>query len=231
MVSAAVQEVHLRNAHPTRKLLVPLRPGWARLLYPGATTRVPAQTLHTPTVQQLLTERLLEIADGAAWDAATRQRRIGQIDMARAIAAAEQRAFDQLLRHRRQEDVASRYIRWTPALEARLVATGDAGLGALAAELGVARSTLFARRAELRKLGGTRPPHVRKRRADEWSQEVIAQLRAHWAAGMSVEAIAAAIGRTPVAVEARVGRLGLRQTPWRYRRRTAAGDRQVRRSG
>jgi hypothetical protein len=44
--------------------------------------------------------KLIDLVDGAAWDADERQRSASRTDMVRAIAAAEQREFDQLLARR-----------------------------------------------------------------------------------------------------------------------------------
>ena len=88
--------VYLRNCHPKQTIRVPVRPGWCRVLKPAVTTSVPASLLHTPAVRQLLLRKLVDVVDGAAWDADVRQRRASRTDMARAIAAAEQREFDRL---------------------------------------------------------------------------------------------------------------------------------------
>jgi GcrA cell cycle regulator len=93
-----VVNVHLRNAHPKQTVYLPIAPGWCRVLRPAVTTSVPARVLHTPVVRQLLIRKLVDVVDGAAWDADARQRRASCTDMARAIAAAEQREFDQLLK-------------------------------------------------------------------------------------------------------------------------------------
>jgi hypothetical protein len=95
--------VYLRNAHPKQIVHLPIAPGWSRVLRPAVTTRV----LHTPAVRQLLLRKLVDVVDGAAWDADARQRRASRTDMARAIAAAEQREFDQLL-----QGVRIRQTRW-----------------------------------------------------------------------------------------------------------------------
>jgi hypothetical protein len=89
--------VYLRNSHPKQIVLLPISPGWSRDLRPAVTTRVPERVLQTPAVRQLLLRRMVEVVDGAARDADVRQRRASRADMARAIAAAEQREFDQLL--------------------------------------------------------------------------------------------------------------------------------------
>jgi hypothetical protein len=212
-----VRGVFLRNAHPKQIVYLPVSPGWCRVLRPAVTTCVPEQLLHTPAVRQLLLRKLVDVVDGAAWDPDIRQRRASRTDMARAIAAAEQVEFDRLLQHRSQGEVVPRYVQWTPALEARLVATADAGISALASELGITRRSLFMRRGVLRRLGGTRPPHVRRRRADEWSAAQIEHLERSIAAGQSCDAIAAEIGRTPAGVAAQAKRLGLQRSDGRPR--------------
>jgi hypothetical protein len=89
--------VYLRNTHPKQVLYLPIRPGWCRVLKPAVTTAVPPALLHTAAVRQLLLRKLVDVVDGAAWDADVRQRRASRTDMARAIAAAERREFDRLL--------------------------------------------------------------------------------------------------------------------------------------
>jgi hypothetical protein len=66
------------------------------VLKPAVTTAVPAALLHTEPVRQLLINRLIDVVDGAAWDADIRQRRASRTDWARAIAAAEQAEFDRM---------------------------------------------------------------------------------------------------------------------------------------
>jgi hypothetical protein len=105
------------------------------------------------------------VVDGAAWDAEIRQRRASRTDMARAIAAAEQAEFDQLLARRPDPKPRRAY-----------------------------------RKQEKR---------LRKRRADQWPDELIDQLRTARNEGSSYEAIGAALGRTQGAVEAQARRLVL----------------------
>jgi hypothetical protein len=204
--------VYLRNVHPKQIIHLPLAPGWHRVLRPAVTACVPERILHLPAVRQLLIGQLIEIVDGAAWDPDIRQRRASRIDMARAIAAAEQREFDRLRQHRRQETTASArsWTRWDADLEARLLRTDYAGLAALATELGIARRSLLMRRAALRR-SGLRRPHERKRRADEWTPELIDQLRQGCAAGLTWQAIAGELGRTVGACYGQAKRLGLRR--------------------
>lgn len=71
-------------------MYLPVRPGWRRVLRPMVTTCVPATLMHQPAVRRLLLHRVVEVVDGAAFDADTRQRRTASTDMARALAAAEQ---------------------------------------------------------------------------------------------------------------------------------------------
>jgi hypothetical protein len=130
--------VYLRNAHPKQIVHLPIAPGWSRVLRPAVTTRVPERVLHTPAVRQLVLRKLVDVVDGAAWDADARQRRASRTDMARAIAAAEQREFDQLL-----QGVRIRQTRWgahkntTAPYGVLVAATTAAGLdtGALKALL------------------------------------------------------------------------------------------------
>jgi hypothetical protein len=89
--------IYLLNAHPKRTVHLPISPGWARVLRPAVTTAVPAALLHTKAVRQLLLRRLVDPVDSAAWNADVRQGRASRTDMARAIAAAEQRESDRLL--------------------------------------------------------------------------------------------------------------------------------------
>jgi hypothetical protein len=130
--------VYLRNAHPKQIVHLPIAPGWSRVLRPAVTTHVPERVLHTPVVRQLLLCKLVDVVDGAAWDADARQRRASRTDMARAIAAAEQREFDRLL-----QGVRIRQTRWGAHKDTRapyamlMAATTEAGLdiGALKALL------------------------------------------------------------------------------------------------
>ena len=143
--------VYLRNTHPKQIVHLPIAPGWSRVLWPAVTTRVPEHVLHTPVVRQLLLRKLVDVVDAAAWDADVRQRTASRIDMARAIAAAEQREFDQLLkgmcrqtRHRRDPS-ATPYARLKDATavaglaEASLlrVLNGETTLPAALAQLGL----------------------------------------------------------------------------------------------
>ena len=127
--------VHLRNAHPKQTVYVPIAPGWCRVLRPAVTTCVPAALLHTPAVRHLLIRRLVDVVDGAAWDADVRQRCATRTDMARAIAAAEQREFDRLLQGVRIRQTAQKHT--TAPYAVLMTATTAAGLdtGALKALL------------------------------------------------------------------------------------------------
>jgi hypothetical protein len=89
--------VYLRNTHAKQVVHLPIRPGWCRVLKPAVTTAVPAVLLRTAAVRQLLLRKLVDVVDGTAWDSDVRQRRASRADRARAIAAVEQREFDQLL--------------------------------------------------------------------------------------------------------------------------------------
>jgi hypothetical protein len=119
--------IFLRNAHPKQIVYLPIAPGWCRVLRPAVTTSVPARVLHTPVVRRLLLRRLVDVVDGAAWDADARQRNASRTDMACAIARAEQREFDQLLKGVRYQTRYPRDPSATPY--ARLKdATAAAGL-------------------------------------------------------------------------------------------------------
>jgi hypothetical protein len=162
-----VNLVYLRNVHPKQIIHLPVAPGWCRVLRPAVTTRVSERVLHLPAVRQLLIGQLIEIVDGAAWDPDIRQRRASRIDMARAIAQAEQREFD-ALRARRPD------------------------------------------RAEPRRAYRKQDKRLRKPRADQWTPELIEQLRQGCAAGLTWVAIAGELGRTPGACYEQVRRLGLK---------------------
>jgi hypothetical protein len=212
--------VFLRNAHPKQTVYLPIARGWCRVLRPAVTTAVPAQLLHTPVVRQLLLRKMLEVADRSAWDADARQRRASRTDMTRAIAAAEQAEFDRLRRYRLEPTASRGWTRWTPELEARLLADGT-NLAALATELGVTRRTVLDRRAALRR-SGPRQPHQRRRRADEWPVEHIKRLREDLVAGLTIAAVAAALGRTAGATGTMARRLGLERRDGRRRPATPA---------
>jgi hypothetical protein len=212
--------VYLRNAHPKQTVYLPIARGLCRVLRPAVTTAVPARLLRTPVVRQLLLRKMLEVADGSAWDPDVRQRRSSRIDMARAITAAEQAEFDRLRRYRQKPTASRGWTRWTPELEARLLADGT-NLAALATELDVTRRTVLDRREALRR-SGPRQPHERKRRADEWPVEHIKRLREDLAAGLTIAAVAAALGRTAGATGTMARRLGLERHDGRRRPATPA---------
>jgi hypothetical protein len=149
----------VRNAHPTKRLALPFGDdGWARLLYPGVTTSVPERALHTPLVRLLLTEKLIELTNGAAWDPDARQRRAARTDMARAIAAAEQAEFTRLMaglqrrqgpqRPRRQpRPRRPRKDEWSEDQVAQLRRCHAAGMtcSAIAVELGRTRGSVIGK--------------------------------------------------------------------------------------
>jgi hypothetical protein len=149
-----VVNVHLRNAHPKQTVYLPIAPGWCRVLRPAVTTCVPARILHTPAVRQLLLRKLIDVVDGAAWDADVRQRTASRTDMARAIAQAEQREFDQLLKGVRRQtrwgshkDTAAPYALLVAAVTAagldtdalKALLNGEIALPATLKTLGVKR--------------------------------------------------------------------------------------------
>jgi hypothetical protein len=131
--------IYLRNTHPKQTVRLPVRPGWCRVLKPAVTTAVPAALLHTAAVRQLLLRKLVDVVDGAAWDPDVRQRRASRTDMARAIAAAEQREFDRLL-----ADLPRRQHYWSAErielLRARLAS--GVKMKELAGEFGLTRQAI-----------------------------------------------------------------------------------------
>jgi GcrA cell cycle regulator len=159
--------VYLRNCDVRRTAAVPVAPGWARLLYPGVTSRVPAQTVALPVVQRLLAaERLRVITEvSRAPDAAELLRR----DMAAAIAAAEARELAALVarqvrqhgaaeaprrpyvRRQRPEQRKRRDDEWPAELIVWLKARWAEGAtgAAIAAELGVTPGAVIAKAKRL----------------------------------------------------------------------------------
>jgi hypothetical protein len=89
--------IFLRNLHPSRKALLPVGRGWARLVYPGVTTRLPDAVLHLPAVRSLLARQIVAAVDNAGWNADERQRRSELAGMAELVRLAEQAQFDRLL--------------------------------------------------------------------------------------------------------------------------------------
>lgn len=126
--------------HAKQTVYLPICPGWHRVLKPAVTTSVPAALLHTPAVRQLLLKKLVDVVDGAAWDAEARQRQASRTDWARAIAAAEQLEFDKLLAGLAPQ----REHYWSPKRLERLRQRIDAGatMKQLAAELGLTRQAV-----------------------------------------------------------------------------------------
>jgi len=206
---------HVRNAHPTKRMFIPLGGGWARLLYPGVTTAVPERALHTPLARQLLTAKLIELADGAAWDADVRQRRAARTDMARAIAAAEAREFARLVGglrgrspwHGRKagKPRKPRANEWPAAQLALLRQRAEEGVSRvrIAAELG---RTLSAVEGQAKRQGArlhrTPPPN-------KWSAEWTETLKQRWAAGVPGRQIAEELGTGAPSVWSHAARLGL----------------------
>jgi hypothetical protein len=124
---------------------------------------------------------LVDVVDGAVWDADARQLSASRTDMTRAIGAAEQAEFDRLLRHRQETTMSRGWTRWTPDLEARLLRPAMPVSPRWQGARGYAPHP--ARPAGGTAPGGPGRPHERKRRADEWSADLIARLRQAWAAG------------------------------------------------
>lgn len=151
--------VYLRNVHAKRTVMVPIRPGWCRMLKPAVTARVPAAVLHTSAVRRLLSLRMVDVIDVTAWNAEARQRQANRTDWARAIAEAEQREFDGLLGRaprgagsRRPKERKRRADEWPSEWTARLRqrwAEGATGT-TIAVELGV---SLGAVRSKALRLG------------------------------------------------------------------------------
>lgn len=132
--------IYLRNAHAKQTVYLPIRAGWCRVLKPSVTTCVPAALLHTPVVRHLLLRKLVDVVDGAAWDADVRQRRASRTDMARAIAAAEQREFDKLRAGLPKQEQHRSSAERIERLRQRLAA--GATLRELAAEHGTSRQAM-----------------------------------------------------------------------------------------
>jgi hypothetical protein len=146
--------IHLRNLHPKRTLAVPLDGVWCRLLRPGVTSMLPAETLRFPVIQRLIAEQLVAVVDAVqCCDADARQARAARLDMARLIAIAEKAEFDRLLQGLRVEPRRPPsgwpYTRrdlwpqeWTERLRQRWAegATGPM----IAAELGISRGAVGA---------------------------------------------------------------------------------------
>jgi hypothetical protein len=80
--------------------MLPIASGWARLLWPGVTSRVPADVLHLPSVQTLLDQQRLCVITECSRTPNARERL--QRDMLIAIAQAERQAFDRLLARQQQ---------------------------------------------------------------------------------------------------------------------------------
>jgi hypothetical protein len=142
--------IHVRNLHPKQVVYLPVGRGWARVVPPAVTTALPEQVLHTPAARALLTRRMIALVDGAAWDPETRQQRALRADMARAIAAAEQREFDrlrvgvQIKPRRKPADQPGN--RWTPERIAafRTLLLSDARPHEIAETMGLAVNSVHA---------------------------------------------------------------------------------------
>jgi hypothetical protein len=146
--------VYLRNLHPSKKALLPVGQGWARLVYPGVTTRLPDAVLHDPAVRSLLAQQVVTQVDAAGWNADERQRRSDRAGMAELVHQAEQAEFDRLLRGvRLRHNYAlsgkprkQRANEWPEERIARLRQRWAAGatLAAIAVELGVSPGAVGA---------------------------------------------------------------------------------------
>jgi hypothetical protein len=194
---------------------IPLGGGWASLLYPGSTSAVPEEALHTSLVRQLLAAKLIELTDGAAWDADIRQRRAARTDMTRAIAAAEKAEFDRLLAgmrrprpprpQRQPRPRKPRADEWSTAQVDLLKRRHAAGASwdAIAVELG---RTPAAVAGMARREGLQRP---RQRPAGNWPSEWTETLKRRWSEGVPGRKIAEELGVKPTVVWTRCARLGL----------------------
>jgi hypothetical protein len=208
-----VATVFLRNPHPKQTVYVPIGDGWARVLRPAVTTALPERVLHTPAVRQLLVHRLVDLVDGAAWDADVRQRRASCTDMARAIAAAEQREFDRLRQGVQINARRRRNHEWSPeqiAVLHRRWAEG-ARVGVLALELGMP-AHVVGLKAYHEGLGHQRSNGSGRK---DWPNAQTARLRQRWAEGASVRTLAREFGTTTGAIagKARRENLALRRPP------------------
>jgi hypothetical protein len=185
--------VYLRNCDVRRTAAVPVAPGWARLLHPGVTSAVPAQTVALPAVQRLLVEERLRVVTevSRAPDAAELLRR----DMAAAIAGAEARELAALVarqtrqqgqpepsrrpwtRRQRPEQRKRRDDEWPAELIVRLKARWAEGAtgSEIAAELGVTPGAVIAK---ARRLGLTRRhrPRIDHRAAPQECRQTVPAL-------------------------------------------------------
>jgi hypothetical protein len=146
--------VYLRNLHPSRKALLPAGQGWARLVYPGVTTRLPDAVLHQPAVRSLLARQIVVAVDSAGWNADERQRRSELAGMAELVRLAEQAQFDRLLEGvRLRGSYRSRGVprkrradEWPEERTARLKQRWEGATGPMiAAELGVSPGAVGAK--------------------------------------------------------------------------------------
>jgi hypothetical protein len=142
------------------------RTGWIRLLHPGVTSQVPAQTVALPAVQKLLAaERLRVVTEVSATPDAAEMLRT---DLAAAIAELERSELAVLIarqhrergtvgaakrayvRRQRPEDRKRRTDEWLAALVERLKTRwGQATGSQIAAELGVPPNAVAQKAARL----------------------------------------------------------------------------------
>ena len=183
--------IYLRNVHPKRTVLVPLGAGWARVLRPAVTAELPEQVLHTDAVRTLLLQRMVEIADGNAWNADTRQASASRMDWSRAVAVAEQQEFDRML----ADLTPAQDHFWSAAQLEQVRQRLDAGatVRQIAAEYRLTPQGT----TQLRKRLGILPLRQRRRpykRAGQWPEEWVSLLRQRWSEGATGSAIAAELG-------------------------------------
>jgi hypothetical protein len=142
--------IFVRNLHPSRRVLVPLGDGLARVLAPAVTSAFPARVLAHPTVRTLLARQFITRIDLASWDPEERQRRALRADMQAAIARLEQAEVDKLrqgvaIKPRRAPTGRPRH-RWTPERIAQLKALREAKAtpDEIAREMNMARESVWA---------------------------------------------------------------------------------------
>ncbi len=215
--------VHVRNVHPTRRLMVPIAPGWSRLLYPAVTACLPAGVVESPAVRRMLAAQVLAVVGEAGWDADARQRQADRAGMEAAIRRAEQREFDQWRARWRarqqpprrthksaQVNRKRRADEWPPEWTERLRRRWAEGASAeqIASEIGLTPGAVASK--ALREGLEARPPR------NAWPAERTVRLRERWAAGATARELAGELGVTPGAVVSKARTLGLPGRPRSY---------------
>ena len=186
--------VYVRNLHPTQRLMVPIAPGWARLLLPSVTAAVPAQAAESPIVRRMLAAQVLAVVGEAGWNADARQRQADRFGMEELIRAAEQREFDGYrLRQRPARRTPSapgspghHAGRWPDEKNAQFKVRWASGvpLDTLAVEFNVSRGSIIDRAGRL-----GLPSRVRT-----WTAERIERVTTLWTSGALLAQIAAELG-------------------------------------